>query len=471
MSREARVVRELRPVHGRAEPAEHTIRVGRDHDPLAVTGFERVRRGDALEARAAGGADDPEPVVLGHRALEEREAGLDQGDIHHLAPAGSISRSLPPGYGGPGLDPLASKPGQQSQRVRLAARQVESVEDQLEVIVATGVPGAVAVALRSDGRVGAAAGFADLRTGEALTVDHRFRIGSVTKIFVAALVLQLVAEGLLDLDGDAAPFAEGITIRQLLNHTSGLTDFIDDYVAFFEPYRRNPAHRWELSPREQLPLVMEKPRLFAPGEGWSYHGSNYLVLRLIVEEKTGVTLREALRQRILAPLGLERTDLVEGPLRGDCARGYLPADNPVLPGGTEPVDVTEIDVPFHGAGGGVVSTAGDIAALLRAQLRGELLPDALRTEMLRAVESDWVETDRYGLGIGEITAVMGRERSPCGAAWGHIGFSAGYTAIALSSENGERQVVICANGSPSTPATSEAFWDATGRLAWQLYCG
>ena len=74
----------------------------------------------------------------------------------------------------------------------------------------------------------------------------------------------------------------------------------------------------------------------------------------------------------------------------------------------------------------------------------------LRTEMLRAVESDWAETDRYGLGIGEITALMGRERSPCGPAWGHIGFSVGYTAFGLSSEDGERQVVICANGSPST---------------------
>lgn len=348
---------------------------------------------------------------------------------------------------------------------------MESVEDQLEALVATGVPGAAAVAIRPDGRVDSAAGFADLRTDDALTVDHRFRIGSVTKIFVAALVLQLVAEGLLDLEGDAAPFAQGITVRQLLNHTSGLPDFVDDVVAFFEPYRRNPAHQSGLGPHEQLRLVMEKPRLFTPGEGWSYHGSNYLVLRLIVEERTGLTLRDALRRRILAPLGLERSDLVEGPLRNDCARGYLPADNPVLPGGAEPVDVTEIDVPFHGAGGGVVSTAGDIAALLRAQLRGELLPDALRAEMLRAVDSDWAETDRYGLGIGEITALMGRQRSPCGAAWGHLGFSVGYTAMALSSEDGQRQVVILANGSPSTPSTSEAFWDAAGRLAWQLYCG
>lgn len=344
-----------------------------------------------------------------------------------------------------------------------------SIEDQLEAIVATGVPGAVAVAEGSGGRVEAAAGVADLRTGETLTVDHRFRIGSVTKIFVGALVLQLVADGLLDLDGDAAPFAEGITIRQLLNHTSGLDDFIDDVVAFFEPYRRDPAHRWELEPRDQLRLVMAKPRLFPPGEGWAYRGSNYIVLRLIVEDTTGTALRDALRQRILTPLGLERTDLVEGPLGGDCARGYLPPDNPALPGGPGPVDVTEIDVPFHQAGGGVVSTAGEVATMLRAQLGRELLPDALRGEMLRAVESDWAETDRYGLGIGEITTLMGRQRSPCGAAWGHIGFSVGYTALALSSEDGRRQVVVCENGSPST-STFDAFWDAAGRLAWQMYC-
>ena len=347
---------------------------------------------------------------------------------------------------------------------------MESVGDQLDAVVATGVPGAVAVAVGPEARVEAAAGLADVRTGETLTVDHRFRIGSVTKIFVAALVLELVGEGLLDLDGDAAPFAEGITIRQLLNHTSGLPDFVDDVMAFFEPYRRDLGHRWELEPRDELRLVMERPRLFAPGEGWSYHGSNYLVLRLIVEETTGMTLRDALRQRILAPLDLQQTDLVGGPLRGRCARGYLPPDNPVLPGGPEPVDVTEIDVPFHRAGGGIVSTAGEIATMLRAQLGGELLPDRLRQEMLRAVDSDWEETDRYGLGIGEITSLMGRQRSPCGPAWGHLGFSVGYTAIALSREDGERQVVICANGSPGSASAAEAFFDAAGRLAWHLYC-
>jgi D-alanyl-D-alanine carboxypeptidase len=348
---------------------------------------------------------------------------------------------------------------------------VESVEVQLQALLATGVPGAVVVADGPAGRVEAAAGLADVRTGEVLTPDHRFRIGSVTKIFVAALVLDLVAEGLFELDGDAAPFAKGITVRQLLNHTSGLDDPAYDLVELFEPYRRDPAHRWEVGRLEQLAQVMERPRLFAPGEGWAYHGSNYLVLGLIVEEATGVTLREALSERILSPLGLDRTDLVEGPLRGDCARGYLPADNPLLPAEDGPVDVTELDLaPFTWAGGGVVSPAGEVALMLRASLGGELLPNRLREEMLQGVDSDWVETERYGLGIGEITALWRRQRSPCGPAWGHIGFSAGYTAIALSSEDGERQVVICANGVHMTEETEEAFFDAAGRLAWNLYC-
>jgi D-alanyl-D-alanine carboxypeptidase len=349
---------------------------------------------------------------------------------------------------------------------------VDSVTADLETIVATGITGVAAVALRGDERVEGAAGLADVRTREPLTPEHRFRIGSVTKIFVAALVLGLIADGELELDGDAAPFADGVTIRQLLNHTSGLQDWIGDPIAFFEPYRKDIAHRFELTPQEQLARVLEKPREFAPGEGWRYHGSNYLVLRLVVEEKTGLGLRDALRQRVLDPLGLDRTDFVEGPLRGDCARGYLPGENPILPDGPEPVDVTEIDVPFHQAGGGVVSTPGDVAQLLRVQLRGEFLPDRLRTEMLHAVDSDWPETDRYGLGIGEINAVMDRERSSCGPAWGHIGFALGYTALALSSEDGERQVVIFANdgGTNTDQSVADAYWDAVGKLAWRLYC-
>ena len=332
----------------------------------------------------------------------------------------------------------------------------------MQELVAEGLPGAVAVGPDFAG----AAGLANIETGEPLTTEHRFRIGSVTKIFVGALVLQLVAEGTFNLDDDAGPVVQGVTIRQLLNHTSGLPDFEDDMVALFEPYREDLNYRWPLGPRDQLALVLEKPRLFAPGEGWAYHGSNYLALGLLVEDTTGSKLRDELRSRIFEPLGLAATDLVNEPLTGNrCARGYLPPDNPVLPG-PGLVDVTELDLPAYWAGGGIVSTAGDVAAMLAALLSGDLLPDELRVEMLRAVESDWAETDRYGLGIGEISAVMGRERSRCGPAWGHIGFSAGYTAIALGSEDGGRQVVVMANGN----VDSEEAWDAAGRLVWDVYC-
>jgi D-alanyl-D-alanine carboxypeptidase len=347
---------------------------------------------------------------------------------------------------------------------------MDSIDERLDAIIASGVPGVAVVALGPTGVVEAASGVADLRTGEPLTADHRFRVGSVTKLFVAPVVLRLVADGLLELDADAVPFVDGITVRQLLNHTSGLPDFVDDVIAFFEPYRRNLNHGWALTPREELRLVMEKQRLFAPGEGWAYRGGNYIVLRLIVEAAAGMSLREVLRQRILAPLGLRRTDLVEAPLAIDCARGYLAPGNPIIPGDGEPVDVTKIDVPFYRAGGGIVSTPAETAQMLRALLQGQLLPADLLAQMLDGVDSDWDETDRYGLGIGEITALMGRRRSPCGPAWGHLGFAVGYTALALSSADGERQVVICANGSPHDADSSNAFWDAAGDLAWNLYC-
>ena len=340
----------------------------------------------------------------------------------------------------------------------------------LEDVVASGLPGAVVVAHTPDRQFEAAAGFANLATREPLTVDHRFRIGSVTKIFVATLVLQLVADGLLELDGDAAPFAEGITVRAAAEPYERARRLRRRRARVLRAVPRDPARRWELTLEDELRLVQEKPRLFAPGEGWAYHGSNYIVLGLLVERATGTPLREALQERLFAPLGLTRTELVDGPLRGDCARGYLPPDNPILPGGPEPVDVTEIDVPFHRAGGGIVSTAGEIATTLRRLLGGELLPAELRAEMLDAVESDWEETDRYGLGIGELTSLMRKQRSPCGSAWGHIGFSVGYTAFALSSEDGERQVVLCANGNHATQADEEEFWDAAGTLAWDLYC-
>jgi D-alanyl-D-alanine carboxypeptidase len=343
---------------------------------------------------------------------------------------------------------------------------VKTLDDHLDAVVRTGVPGAVATAAGPGFRWERAAGLADLETNESLKPDHRFRIGSVMKVFVATVVLQLVEEGALALDDDAGPIAEGVTIRQLLNHTSGFPNFHDDFLSLLEPYRKNRNQRWWLTPREQLAMAKERPRLFPPGTGWSYTGTNYLMLGLIVEETTGATLRQELRRRIVEPLGLDATDLPErvSSVSG-LARGYLPADNPLLPGPST-VDVTDLDLPFNWAGGGIVSTARDVARFLQALLSGELLPARLRTEMLKTVVSDWPESDGYGLGIGEITSLMGKSESSCGPAWGHLGFSAGYTTIALASEDGDRHVVIMIN----IDFESDETWQALGRLAWAAYC-
>jgi D-alanyl-D-alanine carboxypeptidase len=344
---------------------------------------------------------------------------------------------------------------------------VGAAVDHLDAVLRSGLPGVVAVTSGPGFDWEGTAGLANVKTREPLTVEHRFRVASVTKLFIAAAVLQLVDEGAFALDGDAGPIIGDVTVRQLLNHTSGLPNFDDDLVAFFEPYRRNPAHRSELGPRELVALALERPRLFAPGEGWAYTGTNYQALGLLLEETTGTPLRDELKRRIFDPLGLGATDLPAEtwPVPG-LARAYVPADNPMVPGpGPGPVDMTELDLPFNWTGGGIVSSGHDLAHFLQALLGGELLPDDLRAEMLRTVPSDWDESDGYGLGICEVTSLMGRAASPCGAAWGHLGLG-GHTTVALASERGERQVVVMVNGY----AVSDESWEALGALVWAGHC-
>jgi D-alanyl-D-alanine carboxypeptidase len=344
---------------------------------------------------------------------------------------------------------------------------VKTLDDHLEALLREGVPGAVVLAADGSSTWEKAAGVADLSTGARMTLDHRFRIASVTKLFTAAVVLQLVDEGALALDAEVGSIEGGVTVRQLLNHTSGLQNFAE-IDALFAPYRKYRTHRSELTPRDALALIEETPRLFRPGEGWFYTGSNYVVLGLLVEEATGATLPDELRRRIVEPLGLEATDLPDSfPTPAGLARGYLPADNPVLPDpGPDPIDVTDVDI-FSWGGGGMVSTARDTARFLRALLGGELLPSAMRTELLATVASDWQESAGYGLGIEEVTSLMGQAESPCGPAWGHLGFATGYTTIALGTKDGDRQVVILTN----TLFMSEEPWKTLADLTWACFCG
>jgi len=340
------------------------------------------------------------------------------------------------------------------------------LDDHVNAVLRAGVPGVVVVADGPGLFEERAAGVADVQTGAPMSLDHRFRISSATKLFVAVTVLQLVDEGVFELEGEAGLIEGGMTLRQLLNHTSGLPHSLE-MNELIEPYRTNPAHRPEWTPRGMLELVENKPRLFPPGEGWFYTGSNYVVLGLLIEEATGMTLREALRRRIIDPLELGDTDLPElGSTPDGLARGYLPSDNPLLPvEGPDPVDVTDVE-PFGWGGGGMVSSARDVARFLRALLGGELLSPAMQAEMMTTVPSDWEESDAYGLGIEHVTSI-GEAESSCGAAWGHFGFAIGHSTIALGSQDGDREVVVMFNTHPMTME----LWSAVGRLTWACHCG
>ena len=340
---------------------------------------------------------------------------------------------------------------------------MRALDDHLEAVLRAGVPGAVVVASGPSLSWEGAAGVADAESGAPMTTEHRFLIGSVSKTFVAAVILQLVGEGALALDEEVGPIAEGVTLRQLLNHTSGLPDYYAGFESLIAPYRADRGYKPNLTPRGALELVHARPRLFAPGAGWEYSGGNYLALGLIVEETTGATLREELKRRIAEALGLEGTDLRD---RAGLARAYLQPGNPIFPDAPQALDdVTDVELFGWGAGE-MVSTARDVARFLQALLGGELLTPDLRADLLTTVPSDWEESDGYGLGIEEVSSLMGQAPSPCGSAWGHLGFAMGHTTIALSSESGDRQVVVCLN----SLVVSDETWEVIGRLVWADYC-
>ena len=147
-----------------------------------------------------------------------------------------------------------------------------TLDDHLEAVLEEGAPGAVVLAADRSSTWEKAAGIADLSTGAPMTPDHRFRIASVTKLFTAAVVLQLVDEGALALDAEVGSIEGGVTVRHLLNHTSGLQNFAE-IDALFEPYRKDRAHRSDLTPRDVLALIAKTPRRFAPGRGGSTPGA------------------------------------------------------------------------------------------------------------------------------------------------------------------------------------------------------
>src|SRR4051794_30534502 len=335
-----------------------------------------------------------------------------------------------------------------------ASPSASELQQAAERLIATSDIPAVITLVEHDGeQTIVAAGEAEIRGRPARPADT-FWVGSITKSFVAAVVLQLVAEHKLGLNQRLSTllpdrFRQGrrIRLRNLLNHTSGIPDYME-----LEPWRsavaRDPAV--VISPRRLVSSAAPMPLEFAPGTRASYSNTNYLVLGEILQHSTGTSVGTLLRDRIFEPLGLTSTRYESGRrlVRPDDLHGYDVSRSP-------PVDVSRWGLGGPWADGAVVSNARDLAVFFTALLQGRVVPSRLVTEMER------VAPNSHGEGLG-----LYRLPAPCGRwFYGHTGGTPGYVTFAAGSKDGRTFFVVDWNGvSPDAIHAMDVYLD-------ELLCG
>jgi D-alanyl-D-alanine carboxypeptidase len=317
-----------------------------------------------------------------------------------------------------------------------------ALQADLDRVVADGIPGVIALQRQGDQVRHATAGVRDMRTGDPIRATDRFRIGSNTKSFISTVILQFEAEHRLRLTDTVQRWLPGvvpdggaITIRELLNHTSGIPEYGD--VPFVLQNRYRP-----LQPIDLVRHALAQPPLFPPGTGWSYSNTNYILLGMIIGRVDHLPEQYApvweINRRIIVPLGLAHTSfpVTDPGIAGPHPRGYIidPPPEYHLPGTT---DATVWSPSWAWTAGAIISTADDLARFHRALVTGRLLPPAQQHELLDAVPEGEGDVE-YGLGIMHA-------HTPCGDAWGHEGDFPGYQSVSLTSPDGTRQAVLFGN--------------------------
>ena len=343
------------------------------------------------------------------------------------------------------------------------ARSTATLQHALDQVVAAGVPGAVVLA-RDGGRTTVlTSGVSDVKRKTKVRATDRFRIGSVTKSMTATVVLALVDDGKLRLDDTveqrlpgAVPNGKSITVRQLLSMTSGLFDYLNDGDTTVEKrlFAGELTYRWK--PAELVGISKRHPARFAPGTGWSYCSTCYILLGQIVERTTGHTLAAELRRRVFTPAGMTATSLDSEPLiAGAHAHGYERL-------GKGLTDVSVLSPSEGWAAGGIVSNAQDVARFYRALAQGKREPRARAGHAGQGAVRGLRHED-VGLRPGavhEADVVRHGRRAPR--------LDPGYLADAWNSPDGNRQVVLLINigeHSRSGAATS-----AVQHLVETAYC-
>jgi D-alanyl-D-alanine carboxypeptidase len=287
----------------------------------------------------------------------------------------------------------------------------QETQDELEAAVdealsASGAPGAIVGVWTPQGDWVAAKGEANIETGEPMHTTDIFRIGSITKTFVATVVLTMADDGLLSLDDKLSeyypdfPKADEITVRMLLNHTSGIFSWDEDENVFAEIYE-DPGAGWSIE--GMIQLSAEHPFYFEPGTGQHYSNINYFLLGMIIEEVGGQTLEQEIEERITMPLGLENTFLADSPdYEGETIHGYDEVDGELVDvAGSGVEEVISFDLAW--AAGGMVTTLDDLKVWAKALATGELLSEAMHEEQMDMVDTtpqgSPIES-AYGLGVG-----------------------------------------------------------------------
>jgi D-alanyl-D-alanine carboxypeptidase len=397
-----------------------------------------------LVARRLGGPEGTKPAMRRHRGVVA--GGLVAVLLLVAGAAVLWSRDRP-----------AAPASVQAPQATRAPADPAALQRQLDGVVETGTPGVVALVRSGHQTWQGASGLGDLATKRPARAGDRFRIGSVTKSFVATVALQLVGEDKLGLDDHLerwlpglVPNGDDITVRQLLNHTSGLYDYTDDLPEPPRPFQ----------PRELVAIATGHRPLFAPGKRFSYSNTNYILAGLVIERVTGQRLAAQLQQRIFQPFDLGDTEqpVTEQALASPSIHGYAPRDQDwqVTDGPAGLLDVTEMDPSWAWAAGAMVSTTSDLAHFYQALLGGRLLDPEQLQAMQTTVDASqqFGHGVRYGLGLTLLRPGCATEL------WGHGGALAGYRTTAFSTKDADRQLVATTNLNPEpNPGAAQAAVD------------
>ncbi|NUR91575.1 MAG: beta-lactamase family protein [Nonomuraea sp.] len=311
-----------------------------------------------------------------------------------------------------------------------------------KIVGRDGVPGAIAEArVEGAGVWRGTAGHGDPGAGTPRRTEERFRAGSVTKAFVAATALHLAGEGVLELDAPVTTWLpdarlDGITLRHLLGHGSGLYDYTRDPAMHRRLTSDFLDHRTRsYTPEELVEIALGHPPGFAPGRGWAYCNTGYVLAGMVIGRATGGDFREQVRARVIEPLGLSGTSLPgdDPGLPEPHARHYSRLSLPIPFRGTR--EVTLLNPSAGGASGELISTLDDLTRFLAALLRGELLPPRLLAEMLTPVPH---ARGTHGLG-------MKFRKLPAGLVAGYDGAIHGSITSVFGTPDGRVAVALNVN--------------------------